>query len=72
MAEIIEMGGVTRLDIPADKVLKGAIGKLDQVVIVGIESDGKGYYAASSTTKLIKILGLLEMAKRMAYDAETP
>jgi len=48
MGEVIEMGGGTKLDVPPDKVLEKAIGKLDKVVLVGIDKDGEPYDAAST------------------------
>jgi hypothetical protein len=44
---VIPFGGITRLDIDPDVVLKGAIGKLERVVIAGIDKDGNEYFAAS-------------------------
>ena len=44
---VIPFGGITRLDIDPDLVLKGAVGKLECVVIVGMGKDGQEYFAAS-------------------------
>jgi hypothetical protein len=44
---VIPFGGITRLDIDPDVVLKAAIGKLERVVIAGMDKDGNEYFAAS-------------------------
>lgn len=44
---VIPFGGVTRLDIDPDNVLKNAVGKLERVVIAGMDKDGNEYFAAS-------------------------
>ncbi|MBT6049346.1 MAG: hypothetical protein HOG49_21330 [Candidatus Scalindua sp.] len=44
---IVSFTGKTRHDIPADKILERAIGKLDRVVIMGYDRDGEEYLAAS-------------------------
>ena len=44
---VIPFGGITKLDIDPDLVLKGAIGQLDCVVIAGMGKDGKEWFAAS-------------------------
>ncbi|RLD85282.1 MAG: hypothetical protein DRJ07_03350 [Bacteroidetes bacterium] len=47
MADIIQFDGKTRLDIPADTILEKAIGKLDKVIIAGVDKDGAEYFASS-------------------------
>jgi len=47
MADIIQFDGTTRLDIPADKILQAAIGKMEKVLIAGIDKDGEEYFASS-------------------------
>lgn len=44
---VIPFGGITRLDIDPDRVLTGAVGKLECVVIVGLGKDGEEYFASS-------------------------
>ena len=51
MSNVIELGGYTKLDIEPDKVLNGALGKLDQVLVLGVAKDGE-FYTASSSGKL--------------------
>jgi hypothetical protein len=37
----------TSLDIPADRILESAIGKLEGVVLIGITKDDEEYFAVS-------------------------
>ena len=39
----------TTLPIPPDQILKSAIGKLDEVVLIGFDKDGEFYFAASES-----------------------
>jgi len=61
-AKIIEIGGITYLDIPADKILESAKGKLDGLLVIGTKEDGEEYFA-SSFSDAGTILWLLERAK---------
>ena len=61
-ATIIPLGNVTRLDIPADRVLEGAMGKLDGVIIIGKQDDGE-YYFASSIASGGTVLWMMEKMK---------
>ena len=47
MGDVVEFNGVTSLDIPPDRLLEKAIGKMDRVVIIGIDKDGEKYFASS-------------------------
>lgn len=38
---------VTKLDLPPDRLLRAALGQLDEVVIVGVKSDGSEWFASS-------------------------
>lgn len=45
---VVEIGGITKLDIPAEKILRKALeAGLEGVVIVGYSSDGDEYFASS-------------------------
>jgi hypothetical protein len=45
---VIELGCVTRLDLPPEKILRAAISAdLETVVIVGYDKDGNEYFASS-------------------------
>lgn len=46
---IVDFDGITRLDLPASKVLERALSSdLESVVIIGHTKDGDEYFAASS------------------------
>ena len=61
-SNIVELGCVTKLDLPPDRILTKAIDKLDGVVIVGWDKDDK-FYFASSYASGPEALWLLEKAK---------
>ena len=52
----------TRLDLPADRVLEQALGKMDHVVIVGYDTEGNEYFA-SSKADAAEVIFHLERAK---------
>jgi hypothetical protein len=62
MGDVVELHVATKLDLPPDNVLQGAVGKVADVVVVGWDNDGDLYIAASQAA-LGEILILLEKAK---------
>lgn len=64
MADVVLFRGITRLDLPADRVLMDAAenGDLDGVVIIGATKDG-GEYFASSIADGGTVLWLMERFK---------
>jgi len=68
MGEVVELGGVTRLDLPPDRVLEKAKGKLTGVVIIGYDEDGDEYFAASYADGGT-VLWLMERAKLRLFKA---
>ena len=69
MGKIVDIGCITRLDIPVDKVLEEAKEKLDGVVLIGWDMDGD-LYAASTYSDGGEVLWLLEKAKQSLLEAE--
>lgn len=68
MAEIINFDGVTKLDIPAERVTKAAAeADLEHAVVIGWKNDGE-FYFASSYGDLAHTLWLLEQAKRSLFE----
>lgn len=67
MAEIIQMGGITTVDIPVNKVLEAAKDRLDTVVVIGY-NEVTGYYFASSTSDGTEMLWLIEKCKLRLLD----
>jgi len=63
MKKIIPLGGLTLLDIPPNKILEAAKGKLEGVVIIGFEKDTDEVYAASSYADGGTVMWLLEACK---------
>lgn len=46
-AQIHNLNCITRLEIPADRVLEAALGKLQGVILAGWDEDGQLYIASS-------------------------
>jgi len=44
---VVEFGGITKLDLDPDRLLQKAMGRLSEVVIIGFDKDGGEYFAAS-------------------------
>lgn len=61
-AKVIPFDGITKLDLPADRVLDMATGKLEGVVVVGYDRDGD-IYCASSYADGGTVLWLIETLK---------
>jgi hypothetical protein len=62
MGKVVNLNNVTRLDLPPDRVLESAVGKLEGVVILGYDKDGEEYFA-SSYADGADVLWLMERAK---------
>lgn len=61
---VVRFTGWTKLDISPDAVLTSAVGKLEDVVIIGTTLDGNEYFASSSGDSK-NLLWHLETAKHM-------
>lgn len=66
-ADIHQFTGDTCLDISADKVLEGAMGKLERVMVCVFSEDGQ-FYTASSTSDIAQCLFMLAMANKVIID----
>lgn len=62
MSNVVPIGCITTLDIPADRVLETAIDKLKSVVLIGYDNDGNEYFA-SSVADGGTVLWLIERCK---------
>ena len=62
MGKVINIGGVTKLDLPVDRVLDAAKDRLESVVIIGYDKDG-GEYFASTIADGGDVMWLLERCK---------
>lgn len=64
---VIPLNNITRLDLPPDRVLEGAKGKLDGLVIIGYDNEGDHYFA-STYADGGDVLWLLEKCKQALLD----
>jgi len=70
LSNVVTLGCVTYLDLPADRILEGAAGKLESVVLCGWDKDGEPYFA-SSLAGGGDVLWLLEKCKaRLLQDVD--
>jgi len=47
MDNVIDLGIITKANVPPDYVLKKAVGKLTEVVVIGYDKDGEEFFASS-------------------------
>ena len=47
MSNVINLSCITNLDLPADRILEGVVGRVNKVVLMGYDKDGKEYFASS-------------------------
>ena len=69
MPKVIPLNNITYLDIPPDKILEAAKGKLESVVILGFDKDEEEYFA-SSIADGADVLWLLEKCKKQLLEDE--
>lgn len=73
MSNVIPIGGVTRLDIDPDQILKEAVGEMVSCFVIGYTKEGD-LYMASSLADGAELNWLLDRAKiqlhKAAYDLE--
>jgi len=74
MTKVIDFAGITFNRIEPNKVLSEAIGKLDEVVVIGftkeehITEDDNGFYCASSTADVGTVLLMIEKFKQQIME----
>ena len=69
MGTVTNIGGITKLDLPPDRVLEAARGKLSSVVIIGYDNEENEYFA-SSIADGPEVLWMLERAKMKLLTVE--
>ena len=69
MSNVINFTGITKLDLPPDRVLESAKDRLEGVVILGFDKEG-GEYFASSYADGGDVLWLLERCKLRILTAD--
>ena len=62
MGKIIPIGGVTKLDLPVDRILENSKGQYEGLVLIGFNKDGE-VIAASTYADGGMVLWLLEACK---------
>lgn len=67
MGEVVNLECVTRLDLPPDRVLKSALGKLKSVLVIGYDTEGTEYFA-SSLADGAEALWLMERSKKKLLE----
>ncbi|MCP4410063.1 MAG: hypothetical protein GY807_20430 [Gammaproteobacteria bacterium] len=68
MSNVIPLGGITKLDLPTDRVLEQAKDHCSGgVVVMGFDDDG-GLYFASSIADGGSVIWLLELAKKRLME----
>lgn len=66
---VVEFPGITKLDIPAERILRKAIKeKVTEVVICGYDEDGE-MFIASSIASGPEVMWLLEVGKMRLLEA---
>lgn len=66
---VISLGVITKLDLPTDRILEKAKGKIkDGVVIIGWDTDGELYFA-SSIADGGEVMWLIEKCKAALLEA---
>jgi len=63
MDNVIPLNNITKLDLPPDRVLEAAKGKLDKFVMMGWDKEGELYFA-STFSDGGEVLWLMEKAKQ--------
>ena len=67
---VIPIGGITKLDLPVDRVLESAKGELEGVVLCGFDNDGELYFASTYADGGIVTWLLLQCQKRLLETEE--
>ena len=67
MGKVIPIGGVTKLDLPLDKVLEAAKGEMEGVVLMGYDKEGELYFT-STYADGGEVLCLLEKLKQKLME----
>lgn len=70
MSKVILFTGITKLDLPPDRILENNIGKdIESIVIMGYDKDGEEFFA-SSIADGGTVLWLIERCKLRLLNVE--
>lgn len=67
MGKVVQLNGITRLDLPPDRILNDAIGQLESVAIIGYDTQGNEYFATNLADGGT-VLWLLERSKKSLLE----
>ena len=68
MGDVVTLKQITRLDLPPERILNGALEKgLDVAIVVGVDRDGEFYFAGSAADGS-ETLWWLEIAKKRLLE----
>lgn len=68
MADLLTFNGISRLDLPAERVLQSAIdAKIKTALVLGYDADGE-FYFASTKADGGDIIWLMEIAKKKLLE----
>lgn len=67
MGDVVRFGGITRLPLDPDVVLREAIGQISSVVVMGYDEDGDIYFASSEADGG-NVMWLMELAKKRLLE----
>ena len=70
MGDVVNIGGVTRLDHSPDRILEEAKGRLEGVVMMGWDKEGNQYFASYYAYGM-EVLWLLESCKHTLMNVKT-
>lgn len=66
---VVIFPGETKLDLPPDRVLSAALGQMDKVLVLGYDTEGRDYFAASMCNKA-ELLWLVEKFKGVLMESD--
>lgn len=66
---VIQLGNITKLDLPAERVLEAAKNEMENVVLIGWHKDGSLYFA-SNIADGGEVLWLLKKAEQELLNVE--
>lgn len=71
MGDVVILGGITKADLPPERILSAALeAGMERVVIVGLDADGNEYFAFSSANREGVLWDLQRAAYRLLHDAQ--
>ena len=69
MTNVILFNGITKLDLPPDRVLEKAARDCEIAVVIGWDKEGQ-FYFASSVADGGEVLWLIEQAKKRLLETD--